>query len=447
MKTKGLGVVVGVMALLVGLVAVLRLTRGRDNSDPLRFAADNATTWHLKGWRTLGNAQQPWEVFYRREPLFYRERIGDGELILSDEGCVSVYLPSTKNPKGYAISTTPHLRPPSLDTFLEWATTERDPATGLPRRYLWARGNQAVAELTAEYNQPLPPVALHLALPNETLTIDMSRLAPPPNLPGWTPVASGGIAVLGKAERTEVGVVRVSLRYFVGGKAAETITALRLRHLLPSGNRRRVVDDQKADYLLLRPRARTYLPRPDDGTTNTLQAHLAANAQVARDSQQQVKMLTMRSFFNSAEEPIGEAIDKTLYLVPSTTKSNPPQTITVPIDIEVQFAQALSTRVKLGVAAIKHLEIVLPIQPINRLAPDGFPPLEVMVLEARGRALYPNRTTQDSAKALFQQALQQRLAWNPVREQQQVENTKDIQWLRDRIAGKEPQRPTGATRQ
>jgi hypothetical protein len=50
----------------------------------VKKALEHVNTWHLKGWKREGDKEIPWEVWGRRTPFFYHERIGGQETL--DDG-------------------------------------------------------------------------------------------------------------------------------------------------------------------------------------------------------------------------------------------------------------------------------------------------------------------------------------------------------------------------
>lgn len=445
---KHRGLLLSVAGVLILVVALLRLTRSRDEGGTLRFSADTTTSWELKGWRRLSNKKVDWEVNYRKTPFFYHEKIGKGELILTDEGCITVFPASAQSPKTFAISSTPRLRSPSLDTYLEWATAERDPATGLPQHFKWERDNIDIGELTAAYNKPLSDAALRLDLPPDAVQIDLARKIEVAPEPKEGTAAEGGITVAARAEQEPSGIVRVTLKYYLGGHAADSVTALKLHPYLPIGQKRQVEDNQQQTYSLLRPRARAFVPRADNGTLNTLLVHGKTDAQQPVDTALSNKLRSMASFFNSSQEPLGEPIEEVCYLTPTTEgrAKTTPTVLRFPVNVDVQFTHPLTTGVKLGIAANRKLNLEIPIQTNVSVIPAHYPPTPVLITEAQGRLAYQRSGTAKDAKPHFEKALKLRLAWNPTDPEQKRKNTEDMAWLRARIAGQEPARPTNATK-
>jgi hypothetical protein len=61
----------------------------------VRKALEHVNTWHLKGWQRQGDREVPWEVWGRRNPFFYHERIGEQET-LDDGNSRTIVLPPNK---------------------------------------------------------------------------------------------------------------------------------------------------------------------------------------------------------------------------------------------------------------------------------------------------------------------------------------------------------------
>jgi hypothetical protein len=69
-------------------------------------AVERAETWHLSGWRQVGNQQVPWEVWGRRTPFLYREQNGT-EVLFQGEAQRLHLLPSTAGGPGMLLRLPP----------------------------------------------------------------------------------------------------------------------------------------------------------------------------------------------------------------------------------------------------------------------------------------------------------------------------------------------------
>lgn len=76
------------LAFIAGFLLLPRHRPALAGSD-VRTALANARSWHLGGWKMEGDRRVAWEVWGQRSPFFYRERIGEQEVM--DDG-VNRYL-------------------------------------------------------------------------------------------------------------------------------------------------------------------------------------------------------------------------------------------------------------------------------------------------------------------------------------------------------------------
>ncbi len=72
-------------------------------------ALDRVNTWHFSGWKLIDGKQIPWDVWGRRTPWLYYERVGDTVSWSDGKRRLRVFAPNTtlKRPLGLVIQTAP----------------------------------------------------------------------------------------------------------------------------------------------------------------------------------------------------------------------------------------------------------------------------------------------------------------------------------------------------
>ena len=98
------------------LVAVLfllpTLYQGRRNAQnpgaAIAAALARVNTWHFSGWKLIDGRQVPWEVWGRRSPWLYYERVGDTTTWSDGKQRLRVFAPNPalKRPQGLVIKTS-----------------------------------------------------------------------------------------------------------------------------------------------------------------------------------------------------------------------------------------------------------------------------------------------------------------------------------------------------
>jgi len=102
-----------VAVLLVGglflLPALYQSRRNAQNPGAAIAAAlGRVNTWHFSGWKLIDGKQVPWEVWGRRSPWLYYERVGDTTTWSDGKQRLRVFAPSPalKRPNGLVVKTT-----------------------------------------------------------------------------------------------------------------------------------------------------------------------------------------------------------------------------------------------------------------------------------------------------------------------------------------------------
>lgn len=227
----------------------------------VRAAVGRVNVWHLSGWKRVGGRQVPWEIWGRRFPFFYRERLG--EAVTYDDGAQRLQLipplPAWKM-RGFLLRTAS--RPGDESTgwsyeamFQRWAEDPRRFAesrtsvvfnfnsagmeglgttsdylytvskrTSLPVRYEVRRhdgkGHTTVAEvLTADYPWLLPGSAKRQDWAVGARRIDTLAAPAPRALAGGRAASRNGLTVQAEPLRMdEEGQVLVRVRGWLGGE-------------------------------------------------------------------------------------------------------------------------------------------------------------------------------------------------------------------------------------
>ena len=386
----------------VGLTTLGVLLRLAQNSKvPERFHYDVTAlrSWQLTGWREHKRTHVPWEITYQRSPFYYRERYGGELLVLTEEGCLTVFPPTPGQTHFVSVLAPSRSQRSNLESFLEWAAPERDPATHLPKRYLWQRNERLTAELSATYNQPLTPEMTQVKLPQETLKIDL-LYSRPDNVSAGT-ATKNGLTVRAEARQDPTGVVRVNLQYWLGKTPVTPELPLHVETLVPDlyQNQERIRasirDDRNRIYQIL-----------------GLQTHRMISQSLVS----------------------GVPLNEESYLTPTEKNGAIPplaKTLTLPLDLSVQFKDPSAAGIKIGLAISAHVVLTVPITPVRIPFTDGKrAPLPILQLEAQQH--YP-------------QALQARRQWKPPTAALKLENQEAIASLEDRIHFQDAPPRTGMT--
>ncbi len=100
-------------AMLIGslfLFPVLRLSRPNVHNPGAAIAAalGRVNTWHFTGWKQINGQRVPWEIWGRRAPWLYYERVGDTVTWSDGTTCRRVFplSPALKRPQGLLIKTS-----------------------------------------------------------------------------------------------------------------------------------------------------------------------------------------------------------------------------------------------------------------------------------------------------------------------------------------------------
>ncbi len=102
---RSLLVSVGLTAALGAFFLLMPHSRKTLAMGDVRKALENVNTWHLKGWKREGDKEIPWEVWGRKTPFFYHERIGAQETLDDGKERVLVFAPNPKaNTQGVTLT-------------------------------------------------------------------------------------------------------------------------------------------------------------------------------------------------------------------------------------------------------------------------------------------------------------------------------------------------------
>jgi len=98
--------------LVVGLFLLPTLYQSRRNAQnpgaAIAAALGRVNTWHFSGWKLIDGKQVAWDVWGRRKPFLYYERVGDMTTWADDKQRVRVFAPNAalNRPHGLVIRTT-----------------------------------------------------------------------------------------------------------------------------------------------------------------------------------------------------------------------------------------------------------------------------------------------------------------------------------------------------
>ncbi|MGV3722734.1 MAG: anti-sigma factor family protein, partial [Actinomycetota bacterium] len=243
---------VGALA-VIGGGTLLSGTGSQVLASDVGASISRARSWHLVGWRKVGDRQQSWEVWGRRAPYLYREQSGDDLLV--DNGATRLQTFSKGNGKVLAVRMPSQRTPESarwtrLTVGQNWSREEPwsvtrdtlifrwtdsgmqgpgsvahdyffvDRRTKLPRRweYRHVKGEreEVVEMMTAEYNVAPPPAASLAAPPPGSTVVDaMGATGSLP--PGENAQSAGGVtAQLIPVKAAPDGTVLIRLRSWLG---------------------------------------------------------------------------------------------------------------------------------------------------------------------------------------------------------------------------------------
>jgi hypothetical protein len=93
-------------AVLVAVVLPSSLPR-RSLAAEVGRALERANTWHLSGWKRIGGERVPWEVWGRRRPFLFYEKVG-GDITFDDgRERLRIFAPDAKlgRPSGLVVRT------------------------------------------------------------------------------------------------------------------------------------------------------------------------------------------------------------------------------------------------------------------------------------------------------------------------------------------------------
>lgn len=275
----------------------------------VRQSLQQVNTWHLQGWKLLDGEKVSWEVWGRRKPFFYRERVGDETVV--DDGIQRVRVleaaPNLTRPQGVVLRTPSQpglnvvgdgfthsfrsvlsMRPIQQETATEivfWAQNDMDARqkhdiyaiskqTWLPVRYEVQEGaNAAVVEhLDAVYGLPLPEALGHLEWPANYLVIDAGSVPDKTELPRDNVARYGGLTVqLTPLAMDSQGRILARVRGWLGsvriaGGPFYMHVISQHAEIRPDAALRSIVDDQSHPYLFVPVEGFRLLPDINPGT-------------------------------------------------------------------------------------------------------------------------------------------------------------------------------------
>jgi len=138
--------------ILAGSLFLLPRQRAARAAEDVHLAVARAHSWHLKGWQMDGKKRILWEVWGQRSPFFYRERVGDQE-VLDDGQHRYIALPSSPNHGGFVLKTASQLKVGGLDGNFPFLSKTTRLTT------VWKReGNETTYSLTDGCSMALSPI-------------------------------------------------------------------------------------------------------------------------------------------------------------------------------------------------------------------------------------------------------------------------------------------------
>ena len=103
----------GAVLLVLGLFLLPTLYQSRRNAQnpgaAVAAALARVNTWHFSGWKLIDGRQVPWEVWGRRSPWLYYERVGDTTTWSDGKQRLRVFAPdpALRRPHGLVVKTIP----------------------------------------------------------------------------------------------------------------------------------------------------------------------------------------------------------------------------------------------------------------------------------------------------------------------------------------------------
>lgn len=235
------GVSLATAALVLWLTLAPQGRHGRILAATVRQALQGVNTWHLQGWKLVEGKRVSWEVWGRRSPFFYRERLG--AQVIQDDGAERVQVfppdPAIGRPGGLVVKTSSRPGNEAEDKGLDFATryaawpdnmkpwqetrdqvvfnendagmqgpgtvTDNlytvDKQTALPVQIEVRRGNNRTPArltsefLTAEYDVPLPDSGGTPRGPSNYAVLDATGSTPVSRLPRENAASASGVTV------------------------------------------------------------------------------------------------------------------------------------------------------------------------------------------------------------------------------------------------------------
>lgn len=392
---------------LTALSLALRLSRANREQRLPPPSVAGLRSWQLVGWREQGGKKEPWAMHYQASSLFYKETIGQAFVVITDEATLLHYFLPNNPSQAVAILAPPRQIRPTLPAYIERASKDTDPATGLPTRFQWRRQNELLTEFVATYNQPLSPETLRTDLPKGTTLIDLLRETGPKPAPGQT--TQGAFTVKAAAEQDPSGMLHVSLSYWLGANRVEGSFPLKVVARLLSRN----TEERNYVPLSLNPHRWMEAISLNEPSTDSSAG----------------KRLPLMSGAWEAGVPIGP--DQYFYLRNPLTPSAPVKDLVLPLHLEAAFRQPPPTRIAANLALSTELRLRVPVRQRSTRFPDSpYGPLEALVLEQKGN---------------WQEAIQVRQRWKPPTEAQAADNKNAILALRSTGTSKNRSRQPAMT--
>ena len=105
---------IGVLLLLPTLNVNRRTTKNPGAA--IAAALDRVNTWHFSGWKLIDGQQVPWDVWGRRTPWLFYERVGDTVTWSDGKRRLRVFAPnpSLNRPQGLVFQTAPDQEDPGV---------------------------------------------------------------------------------------------------------------------------------------------------------------------------------------------------------------------------------------------------------------------------------------------------------------------------------------------
>ena len=146
---------VAAASLLIGVLLLLPVLNGsrraaQNPGEAIAAALDRVNTWHFSGWKLIDGKQVPWDVWGRRTPWLFYERVGDAVTWSDGKRRLRVFAPNPalNRAGGLVIQTAPDqedagvsfLDDPAYQSFVNGPQAGRDFGDGETKLYAQTTG-------------------------------------------------------------------------------------------------------------------------------------------------------------------------------------------------------------------------------------------------------------------------------------------------------------------